>query len=202
MINPIFLKLNIKPFGFLTAFFAITFLIGACENDIQEVNSLTTKNNLPADQATDFELIYSDSGKIKMKLTAPISERFTGEKPYLEFKKGVLVIFFDSLMKEESRISAQYAIQKETENIIEGRNNVEIVNQKGEKLNTEQLFWNKNTKMIYTEKFVKITTKDEIIMGNGMEADQHFRKYKIKTVTGTINIKEQQDSIPTQKTTT
>jgi LPS export ABC transporter protein LptC len=166
----------------------------SCENNMEEVNTLTSKKNLPVDKANNIELIYSDSGRIKMKLTAPLSERFSGEFPYLEFKKGVLVIFFDSLLKEESRISANYAIQKENEQIIEGRNNVEIINQKGEKLNTEQLFWNKKTQTIYTEKFVKITTKDEIIMGNGLEADQHFKKYKIKSVTGMISIKNETDT--------
>lgn len=163
-------------------------MLAGCENEIEKVNELTLKKNLPVDKGINVELIYSDSANVKMKLTAPISERYLGEKPYLEFKKGVVVVFYDSLMNQDSKLSAEYAIQKETENIIEGRKNVEIINKKGEKLNTEQLFWNKETEQIYTDKFVKITTADEIIMGNGLEADQHFTKYKIKSVTGSISI--------------
>ncbi len=175
-------------------FFALPFclLLMGCENDVKKVYELTTKANLPVDKGVNIELIYSDSAQIKIKLTAPISERFLGEKPYLEFKKGVEVIFYDSLMNQESKMSAEYAIQKETENIVEGRKNVEIINKKGEKLNTEQLFWNKETHLIYTDKFVKITTADEIIMGNGLEADQNFTKYKIKSVSGTITIKDEE----------
>ena len=38
--------------------------------------------------------------------------------------------------------------------------------------------------------FVKITTKDQVIWGDGMEADQDFSEYNIKNVKGEIDIKE------------
>lgn len=187
------LKLRLSQLINLFFVFPFCFLQMGCENDVKKVYELTAKTNLPVDKGINVELIYSDSAKVKIKLTAPISERYLGEKPYLEFKKGVEVIFYDSLMKQESKMSAEYAIQKETENIVEGRTNVEIINKKGEKLNTEQLFWNQDTRLIYTDKFVKITTADEIIMGNGLEADQNFTKYKIKSVSGTITIKDEEN---------
>jgi LPS export ABC transporter protein LptC len=76
---------------------------------------------------------------------------------------------------------------------MEAKRNVVVVNEKGDKLNTEHLIWDKNTRMIRTEEFVKITTEDEIIMGNGMEADEHFTKYKIKQIKGIISIKENEN---------
>lgn len=65
-----------------------------------------------------------------------------------------------------------------------------MVNEKNEKLNTEHLIWNERTKKIYSDDFVKITTPDEIIFGNGFEADQDFSRYKIMKIKGTINLKK------------
>ena len=70
------------------------------------------------------------------------------------------------------------------------KNDVVVVNQKGEQLNTEKLLWDENTGKIYSDEFVKITTPDEIIMGKGFEANQDFSKYKIFKVTGNITVKE------------
>ena len=40
--------------------------------------------------------------------------------------------------------------------------------------------------MVFTEDFVKITTKDEVIYGEVLESNQDFTKYTIKKIRGTI----------------
>ncbi len=166
------------------------FIFSSCENDIDEVNIITAKNNYPVESGKDMEVIYSDSGRIKIKLNAPVMMRYTGEKPYLEMPKGVKVLFYDDTMNVNSHLSANYAISREKEEIMEARNNVVVVNEKGEQLNTEHLVWDKKQATIHTKEFVKITTADEIIYGNGLESNQSFTKYKIKDIKGTINLKE------------
>ena len=68
--------------------------------------------------------------------------------------------------------------------------NVELTNQKEEKLNTEQLIWDEKTNLIYTEKLVKITSKNEVIFGEGFESTPNFSTYKITNVRGSININD------------
>ena len=41
---------------------------------------------------------------------------------------------------------------------------------------------------------VKAEQVDEVIMGNGLEANQDFTKYKIFNIKGTFSIKENQES--------
>lgn len=48
-------------------------------------------------------------------------------------------------------------------------------------------------KKIWSDKFVTITTKNEILMGDGFEARQDFSKYKIKKLKGTVTIKEEEE---------
>ena len=63
-----------------------------------------------------------------------------------------------------------------------------VVNEKGEQLNTEHLVWDEKQEKLLSDEFVKITTKDEIIFGNGFEANQDFSKYRIFKIKGTISI--------------
>jgi hypothetical protein len=69
------------------------------------------------------------------------------------------------------------------------RNDVVVINKKGEKLNTEELIWDEQREQIYSNAFVKITTDDEIIMGNGLESNQTFTDYTVKHITGSIKVK-------------
>lgn len=170
-------------------------MLFSCENDKELVNGFNnSKKKIPDESASDIEIIYSDYGVARMKLNAPKLERYLGDTPYVEFPEGIQVEFFDSLKKPESKLTAGYAISRETENIMEAKRDVIVINEKGEILNTEHLVWDQTKEKIYTQEFVKITTADEIIMGEGMEADQHFTHYKIKNITGTINIKNDEDN--------
>jgi LPS export ABC transporter protein LptC len=87
-------------------------------------------------------------------------------------------------------LSAKYAIHYDAEHRWEAQNDVVVVNEKGEQLNTEKLIWDEQKEKLYSDQFVKITTPDEIIMGKGFEANQDFSRYKIFNVTGRITVKE------------
>ena len=92
------------------------------------------------------------------------------------------------MMQIQSRLTADYAIRFEKQGKMEAKGNVVLVNELGETLNTEHLFWNENTGKIYSYEFVKITTADEIIMGDGFESNQNFTQFKIHKIKGTINL--------------
>ena len=79
---------------------------------------------------------------------------------------------------------------------MEAKNNVVVVNQIGEKLNTEHLIWDEKKRRIYSNDFVKITKKDEIVIGEGMEADESFDKWVIRKPKATffINVDEEKST--------
>ena len=60
--------------------------------------------------------------------------------------------------------------------------------EKGDILNTEQMFWNTKEHVIYSDKFVKITTASQIIMGYGFESDERMSKYEIRRPSGQIEV--------------
>ena len=177
----------------LVLFMLFTLLLStflACETDIKKVKFITTRDNLPVESAKDAEIIYSDSAVIKVKITAPQLDRYIEENPYIELPKGIEILFYDGDLEVASQLTADYAISYEKEGMMEAKGNVVLINEQGEKLNTEHLIWDEEKELIYSNEFVKITTADEIIMGDGFESNQSFTKFKIKNIQGTITIKD------------
>ncbi|MEQ9262052.1 MAG: LPS export ABC transporter periplasmic protein LptC [Owenweeksia sp.] len=166
----------------------------SCENDINEVKNVTQDQKIPLEIQENLELIYSDSSFTKMELKAPLAENYPQlDEPEMVFPKGIKVRFFDAYGKEDSRLKADYAIHYANKRLWHAVGDVVVVNKKGEQLNTEELYWDEKKELIYSEVFVKITTDDEIIMGEGFEADQNFTNYTISKVTGQITIEDDED---------
>ena len=166
---------------------------GGCQNDISIINSITAEDELPVESGKNVEYIYSDSAIIRAKITTPQLDRYVGKKNYMEMPKGMHVIFYNKEQEVETNLTADYGIGYDDGsgmNKMEAKRNVVVINEKGERLNTEHLIWDAVTKKIYTKEFVKITTKDEVLLGDGLTADQDFSKYTILHPTGTIAINE------------
>lgn len=165
----------------------------ACENDIAVINSLSSADELPVESGKNVEYIYSDSAIVRAKLTAPQLDRYTGKKNYMELPKGMHIIFYNQDKKEQTNLTADYGIGYDDGtgmNKMEAKRNVVVINEKGDKLNTEHLIWDAITKQIYTEEFVKITTKEETIWGDGLKANQDFSKYEILHPKGSIAVND------------
>jgi LPS export ABC transporter protein LptC len=174
IINPLFICLS-----------CIVFL-SACVNDIDEVNKTTKLAEPGIERGKDIELYYSENGDVKVKVTAPTVIRFLTPPPYTEFDNGLRVDFYNDSMRVTSWLTANYGIRYESEAKTILRNDVQVVNENNEHLSTEELIWDEKRHIIYSEKFVKITTPDQVIYGEGMEADEQLTKYIIKKPQGTI----------------
>ncbi len=184
-------KIFFRLFNFL-AIFSLSFFLLSCENKIEEVNSVSSqKEKVMVETSKDIVVTYSDSAEIKAILKSPLFKNYKTEDPYYEMPIGLEVNFYSDGEKEsKSKLTANYGIRKQKQKIMEVRNNVVVINNKGEVLNTEKLIWDENTQKIYSNEFVKIKQKDKIIYGDGFESDQSFSKYKIFKIKGTIYLKE------------
>jgi LPS export ABC transporter protein LptC len=136
----------------------------------------------------DIRVTESKNGLIQYSLTSPKLDHYLGKEPYLEFPQGFHIVFFDSSGAINSEITANYGINYEKKEIMEAHSDVVVINrEKDEKLNTEQLTWDQKKHLIYTDKFVKITTKDKVIYGeNGLESDEKFENWTLRKVRGDI----------------
>jgi LPS export ABC transporter protein LptC len=160
----------------------------SCENDLDKVKLYSKGKTIPQESAKSIKILYSDSAEVQVELTAPLLNHYETENPYIEMTKGFHAVFYNDRMEVKSKLDADYGIRYEKDQRMEARKNVVVINEKGEQLNTEYLVWDERKEKLYSNEFVKITTKDEIIFGNGFEANQDFSKYKIFNIKGTISI--------------
>lgn len=145
--------------------------------------------------AEKITIDYTDSGLVRAKVFSPLIVAVKqSRKPYMEMPKGLKVDFYDKHGAIESYLTAEYGISYPEQKEIMVRNDVEILNIKGERLNTEELRWDQVKGKIYTDKFVRITTKDQVITGTGLESNQSFSDWEILNVIGTLNVPH--DQIP------
>ncbi len=164
----------------------------SCENDVEEVNEINNIELFPDQELKDVDVLYSSSGKVKFRMKAPIVEQYGGEESYNEMPKGVEVEIYDSAMHVSSRLTSNYAIDRTYEKKMEAKDDVVVVNDKGERLNTEHLIWDMTTEKIRSDVFVKITTPQQVLMGEGLISNQDFTDYKILKPRGVINLEDAQ----------
>jgi len=154
------------------------------------VKSLTLDEKFPTEIVIDAVVLYSDSAIVRVRLTAPKMEHYGGDEPYIELTEGISLVFYNEQGEVTSHLTANYAINYPQARRLEAKDDVVLINEIGEKLNTEHLIWQQKEERIFSDVFVKITTADEIMMGDGFESNQSFSNFKIKHITGTILVEE------------
>jgi LPS export ABC transporter protein LptC len=144
----------------------------------------------PSQVGDSVTLLYTDSAMLKVVLKANRMLMFDRNvtEPFTVMPKGFFVTMFDEDEKISATLKGGFGVRFGYSKRMEARYKVEVVNLKGEKLETERLVWDENSKRIYTDAFVKISTGKEVIMGKGLESNQDFSKYEIKEITGTIQV--------------
>ena len=159
----------------------------SCENDPKLIQELNTQKTT-IDEARDVTTFLSQDGIMKAKLIAPLMLRFQADTSYVEFPKTMMVDFFDSTAKVESKLSALYGKYFETRSTVYIRDSVVVYNIKGDTLWTTELWWDQNTQKFYTDKLVRIHRKEDKIIGRGMEARQDLSDIIIKYPTGAFMV--------------
>lgn len=170
-------------------------LLFACsDNNIDKIQAFASPEELPVQEAIDFQTLYTDSGQVRFSLKTPKLLRFENDgKAYIEFPMGMELVKYDEKQNIISTITADYAKQFEKDSKWEAKNNVVVTNIDGDTLKTEHLIWEEKSEKIYTEEFVKIIRENQTITGLGLTSDQNMTNWKIKNVKGIlyVDVKEQ-----------
>lgn len=183
-----------RGIGFFFVFLFVG-LFGCTELETSAYINKKRDSIVTKEYAEKISIDYTDSGKIRARVFSPLLVAVKQiQRPYMEMNKGLKVDFYEADGDIQSYLTAEYGISYPDEKRIIVRRDVEILNVKGERLNTEELIWDQVRGRIFTDKNVTITTKDQIIMGVGLESNQSFSDWEILNVTGTLNVSH--DKIP------
>jgi LPS export ABC transporter protein LptC len=177
-----------------TILFGLMVLLSSCEASIEEIQKVNSKEVNLDNVISGLDLVHTDSGVVKLRVKAPIAITHADkEEPYREFPNGLEVFFFkdrDTII--ENYLVADYGINYTNKKFSEVRGNVVVINNQGDTLRTEKMFWNNKERKIFSDELVRISQADQIIIGkNGFEADESFSYYKILNSSGDIKIDEE-----------
>ena len=175
---------DLNKFIFPVAFiFAITFMISCASDEIKpEVDLTLEEANLPVQESWDSKVIFTKEGKLQGILYSDHMREYKDPKEKL--LNGVKIIFYNKEGKPTSHLTAKRGkIDEVTQDMYAIDSVVATNDSSNVKLETDELMWRKKDEKIVTDKFVRITSDEEIIEGYGFESDQQIKNYIIRNVT-------------------
>jgi LPS export ABC transporter protein LptC len=196
--NQTYLKtLNITA-AFLAAVMFVLF--PACSGkDKKLAEAIAENDTLPSMKSLGVTTLISDSGITRYKIVA--EEWLIHDKknpPYWAFEKGVYLEKFDTLFRVDASIKADTAYYHEKKKLWELRGHVQILSQRGDRFQTDLLFWDEKKEKVYSDKFIQIEQEDKVIKGYGFESNQDLSEYEIKNTTGIFTIEDTAPTVTTQ----
>jgi LPS export ABC transporter protein LptC len=176
----------------IVAIIVMTGIVLSCENKNKSIPKFDILS-LPSLTAKTFETEFNDSGRLQVKMSAPLMQKYEPkDNPYTEFTSGIHVVFYNGKTKPEGFVTAKYGKYTETNNLWELKDSVVVVNETNGKLETELLYWDQQKDRIYTDRFVRITNQDQITLATGFESDSKLNTQKLKKVSAIIPLKDAQ----------
>jgi LPS export ABC transporter protein LptC len=161
----------------------------ACKSNEQDLSKLAPYTG-PLMESENIERLYSDRAIIRVRMTAPKEEQMENEDMF--YPQGVFVEFYDETQVRTSTLRANKGTYNKAKQLYTVTGNVVIIDSlKSQTMNTEELHWDPVKQLIYTDKFVTIQTKKELLKGQGLEAKQDFSNWRILAPKGTLPINHQ-----------
>jgi len=184
-----------------SCFLIIAFFLTSCEEK-RKVEVLT-KYNGPLMSTENLNVIYSDSGRVKVKLTTAQQLKFQNEDEV--YPKAVYITFYDKNGVEYSSLRGDSGRYEKSNGLYKVMGNVFFFNRlQQQSLITDLLNWSPLRKKVYTDRKFTIKTPKEELHGIGMDADQDFTHYTMRKTKGTFavdSLNSQTDDIATDTTT-
>ena len=192
----------LKTLNITAAFLAAVMfvLFPACSGkDKKLAEAISENDTLPSMKSLGVTTLISDSGITRYKIVA--EEWLIHDKknpPYWAFEKGVYLEKFDTLFRVDASIKADTAYYHEKKKLWELRGHVQILSQRGDRFQTDLLFWDEKKEKVYSDKFIQIEQEDKVIKGYGFESNQDLSEYEIKNTTGIFTIEDTAPTVTTQ----
>lgn len=172
---------------------AVTALAGCGAEHHDYVAVATDPEKVPTMTTRDVETFVSDSGYIRYRITTPLWQMFEDARdPYWLFPGGLELQQFDNFHRPQANVVCDSAIFYSARGLWILTGHVVAVNTEADSFVTEQLYWNRAGRTVYSDSFVHIVRTDHILEGYGFESDETMSAYRLNRPTGIIPIEQAQ----------
>jgi LPS export ABC transporter protein LptC len=161
------------------SFIVTLIFFAACKNEPTDT-LIVNRDQLGIERGKDVEIIYSDSARIKVRVTGPTMLYYTDRNdPKQVFPDGTKTYFYDENQVEMGVLSGKYAIRDERKRQVIVREDVVWESKTDGRLETSELIWDEATNIIKSTKFTKIIRQKETITGYNFQTDDKLSRWQI-----------------------
>ncbi len=168
---------------------AFLMILGGCsskEKVSSDTDSTERAEILPDSELRGAVIYLYEKDKVTTEIHAARLLKFEAKDSTMAYVLDM--DFFDSSGQVTAELVGDSGIIRELNNQLYVYGNVVVVTADQSRLETDYLYWNTNKDKIETDAFVRITKKDDVITGWGMEADPGLTRIKVlNRVSGTVH---------------
>ncbi len=159
---------------------AVAFVVYSCKGKLSEAERINI-GETPVQTVRDMFFVQTENGHVKMRVEAPVMERYDNDTlSYDLFPEGLKVFAYTDEGLLETTIRSDNArhetAKKKDDELWEAFGNVVVRNEmKQETMETDTLYWDRNTKEIWTDCYIIMRSPRGYMQGHGMRSDDMAR---------------------------
>ncbi len=158
-------------------------------DEVQKVPKKVKPYTGPVEEINNVRMLYSEAAILKVKMTTTRQLRYANDNKV--FPEPVNIVFYGPAGEEVTTLRSDSGRYNRVKDLYTVLGHVVVLKKlTKEKLLSNELNWNPNTKKVYTEQRVQVISQltGERIYGLGMDAEQDFSRYSFRRVTGQFNM--------------
>ncbi|MFC2084618.1 LPS export ABC transporter periplasmic protein LptC [Bacteroidota bacterium] len=185
-----FTKISLIRNLFYILLISLTFFYCTDEKVKPKIDLSIDDENIPTQESWNSEIYFTEEGNLRAILFS--NHLMVFDNPKEKILEGVRIEFYNKSGRKTSTLTSKHGkVDDITENMFAIDSVVAINDSAGVTLLTEELMWRKKDKKIVTDKFVTITSEDEVIEGYGLESNQSLSDYVIFDITYRTKLKKE-----------
>ena len=169
-------------FTMIASALALAFVVYSCKGNLSEAEKLNLET-IPLQTVDDMFYVQSENGRLKLRVEAPRMEVYEHDTvSYDLFPKGIRVYGYSeeglletTIVSREARHDKGLGSNRKGE-LWAAYGKVVVKNIiKGERMETDTLYWDSAAKEIWTDCYVKMSSPSGHMQGYGMRSDEMAR---------------------------
>ena len=167
-------------------FGAIMLSASSCREEVKvNVASGINTSKMPTMRSRNISTLISDSGVTQYRIVAPLWEVYDNiDTPVWKFPEGIYLRKFDRKLRVIATIAADSATFFKDRGLWQLDGRVEVTKEPKELFQSQQVFWDQNKGIVYSDSFIHIENATHTMEGYGFTARQDFSGYRINRPLG------------------
>ena len=176
---------SVRHMRVLPVLVALALAVSCADKKQETIDLSADPETFPTLKTVNVDSYVSDSTYTRYHITTPLWLMYEeAAEPHWNFPGGLFIVQFNDSMQESGIFTADTATYFSLKKIWRFDRNVRMLNINGDKFLTQQLFWDQNSRKIYSDSFIHIERSDRILEGVGFESNQEMTEYIIRRPTG------------------